>query len=173
MLYVSSPAFKRAGSFCSLTRSPKLSCGKFRLLCCREKPQGGALRGRYMSEKATWDIRPSPISLSGRKETKVQGSEEICPKSLWPMTRNHFLQCPGNVCSAPFHCICSWWIWGEWEFVQDPYHGPVTMLDNVRRFFLKPIFEMVPSLPLKWFLLCLYKPKELSRHHLDGSHRYY
>lgn len=115
----------------------------------------------------------SPISLSGRKETKVQGSEEICPKSLWPMTRNHFLQCPGNVCSAPFHCICSWWIWGEWEFVQDPYHGPVTMLDNVRRFFLKPIFEMVPSLPLKWFLLCLYKPKELSRHHLDGSHRYY
>lgn len=107
----------------------------------------------------------SPISLSGRKETKVQGSEEICPKSLWPMTRNHFFQYPGNVCSAPFHCICSRWVWGEWKFVQDPYHASVTILNNVRRYFKSP--------SLKWFLLCLYKPEELSRHHLYGSHGYY
>lgn len=64
------------------------------------------------------------------EETEVQGSEEIGPRSLEPMTTRQFFWGQANVCSSPFHCLSFGWVSGEGNFYENPHHNPVTIPKN-------------------------------------------
>ena len=70
-LCASSLPFKKAGSFYFL--SLEALSERSRLLCCRDRPQGGGLGGRYEREGALWTPRPThhPMQPCERPQVKT------------------------------------------------------------------------------------------------------
>ena len=66
-LRASSLPFKKAGSFCFLTLGTLSD--RSRLLCCRERPLGGGLGGRYEREGAIVDTQAHTPPNATMRET--------------------------------------------------------------------------------------------------------